>query len=130
MQGSGHIKVYPASYAGSVLSTRESIRDIFNQVEEFLNGIVELDFSGVVQISRAAAHELILQERTIRIKGGVLRVYNMTDSVNRMLQTVRQSLKKNSAKKSTINETDVAIATGVVGGALIGLALYNFLRKS
>lgn len=130
MSTSGHIKIYPAVYAGSVISTRESIRNIFSDVVGYASGIIELDFEGVAEISRAAAHELITQERFVRNNGGIIRAYNLSENVSRMIQSVSSSL-NSSKSKSTNNNTDVAIAaSAIVGGALIGLALYNFLRKS
>ncbi|WP_143959169.1 STAS domain-containing protein [Litoribacter populi] len=90
-----------SEYYAEAVSNRESVRLIFDKLPNV--DFITIDFSDIVFISRAAAHELTLYLEKFQNRGKSISLANVSQNVNQMIETVAQS-KKVDYKKSTFVE--------------------------
>lgn len=92
------VKFSFAHSATSQISSREAVKVFFSFIPKTSN--LSIDFGAVEFISRAAAHELLLQCETLQKKGVNISFRNLNDSLNKMIDIVSSS-KKTGVKKAT-----------------------------
>lgn len=92
------VKFSFAHSATSQISSREAVRVFFSFIPKA--SILSIDFLDVEFISRAAAHELLLQCETLQTKGVNIRFRNLNESLTKMIDIVSSS-KKTGVKKAT-----------------------------
>ena len=80
------------------INGRSSVKLIFRQLEDIKSVI--FDFSDIVFISRAAAHELVLLLEDYQKRGFTFSLKNVSADVNQMLNIISES-RKVDFKKAT-----------------------------
>jgi len=95
------VKFSFAHSATSQISSREAVRVFFSFIPKESN--LSIDFRNVEFISRAAAHELLLQCESLQKKGVFISFRNLNDSLNKMIDIVSSSRKKGEKKATFVN---------------------------
>jgi anti-anti-sigma regulatory factor len=80
------------------INGRSAVKLLFQKIEH--NRYVVFDFSNIIFISRAAAHEMAILLEEYQKKGFYISLRNISPHVNQMLDTVSES-RKVDFKKAT-----------------------------
>ncbi len=89
---------------GSAINSRESIKLLFNHISN--NERYIIDFQKIDFISRAAAHELLIQIEEGQAKGIDISIQNLSSSVNQMIESVSKSRKSNAKKATFVKQVE------------------------